>query len=161
MVRKRDLDYLIIAAMLLTGLYMASTGLVMDWFGLHQLAYHNYVGYAWAALAVLHVTLNWGRIMAYLRRRFRPKPERELQGTREEAKTPNLGRRQLLAGFLGLVAGFVLIRIFDIAKPPPVKQLEKLPDGLGVMADDWAAGVYACGALHLLLWLTPLGGVTA
>jgi phosphatidylglycerophosphatase A len=59
---------------------------------------------------------------------------------------------------LVLLAGFVLIRIFDIAKPPPVRQLEKLPDGLGVMADDWAAGVYACAALHLLLWLTPLGG---
>jgi phosphatidylglycerophosphatase A len=56
-----------------------------------------------------------------------------------------------------LIAGFVLIRIFDIAKPPPVRQLEKLPDGLGVMADDWAAGIYACAALHLLLWWNPLG----
>ncbi len=54
-----------------------------------------------------------------------------------------------------LIAGFVLIRIFDIAKPPPVRQLEKLPDGLGVMADDWAAGIYACAALQLLLWWTP------
>ena len=56
-----------------------------------------------------------------------------------------------------LLAGFVLLRIFDIAKPPPVRQLERLPDGLGVMADDWAAGAYACAALHLLLWLNPGG----
>ena len=50
-----------------------------------------------------------------------------------------------------LVAGFILHRIFDITKLPPAKQLEKLPDGWGIMADDVAAGVYSCIALHLLL----------
>ena len=50
-----------------------------------------------------------------------------------------------------LVAGFVLHRIFDISKLPPVKQLERLPEGLGIMADDVAAAVYSCIALHLLL----------
>jgi phosphatidylglycerophosphatase A len=50
------------------------------------------------------------------------------------------------------VAGFLLFRLFDITKPPPARQLEKLPGGLGVMADDWAAGVYANIALQLLLW---------
>ena len=50
-----------------------------------------------------------------------------------------------------LVAGFVLHRIFDITKLPPAKQLERLPDGWGIMADDVAAGVYSCVALHLLL----------
>jgi len=49
-------------------------------------------------------------------------------------------------------AGFVLFRVFDIAKPPPARQLESLPGGLGVMADDWAAAVYANLALRLLLW---------
>ena len=58
-----------------------------------------------------------------------------------------------------LLAGFLLHRVFDISKPPPARQLERLPDGLGVMADDWAAGVYACVALHLLIALgVPLGG---
>ena len=51
------------------------------------------------------------------------------------------------------VAGFVLHRFFDILKPPPCRQLEQLPDGLGIMADDVAAAVYACGVLHLLVWL--------
>src|SRR5262245_42689643 len=41
------------------------------------------------------------------------------------------------------VAGFLLHRAFDITKPPPARQLERLPDGLGVMADDWIAAVYA------------------
>ena len=55
-----------------------------------------------------------------------------------------------------LAAGFVLHRVFDISKPPPARQLESLPDGLGIMADDWAAGAYSCACLHLLLrfgWL--------
>jgi phosphatidylglycerophosphatase A len=47
-----------------------------------------------------------------------------------------------------LAAGFALHRLFDITKPPPARQLESLPDGLGIMADDWAAGVLACLAMH-------------
>lgn len=56
-----------------------------------------------------------------------------------------------------VVAGFLLNRFFDITKPPPARALEHLPDGLGVMADDWIAGVYSNAALHLLVWLSPLG----
>ena len=46
-----------------------------------------------------------------------------------------------------LLAGFVLFRIFDIAKPFPCRRLEKLPGGWGIMADDWMAGCtlpFAC-----------------
>ena len=60
-----------------------------------------------------------------------------------------MGRWEILA------LGFVLHRIFDISKPPPVRQLEKLPDGLGIMTDDVAAGVYGCLAMHLILRLVP------
>ena len=41
------------------------------------------------------------------------------------------------------VAAFLLFRLFDIAKWPPMKQLERLPGGLGIMADDLAAGILA------------------
>jgi phosphatidylglycerophosphatase A len=51
-----------------------------------------------------------------------------------------------------VVAGFVLHRVFDIAKPPPARQLERLPEGLGIMADDWIAGLYSNLALRLLVW---------
>ena len=54
-----------------------------------------------------------------------------------------------------LLIGFVLHRIFDITKPPPVHNLERLPDGAGIVADDVAAGIYSCLALHALLWLWP------
>jgi phosphatidylglycerophosphatase A len=37
----------------------------------------------------------------------------------------------------------LLFRVFDVWKPPPVRQLERLPGGLGIVADDAMAGVYA------------------
>lgn len=43
-----------------------------------------------------------------------------------------------------MALGFFLFRIFDISKPWPCKRLEKLPNGLGILADDLMAGVYAC-----------------
>ena len=58
-----------------------------------------------------------------------------------------------MSSFWVAAAGFALFRLFDIAKPPPARQLERLPGGLGVMADDWAAGIYANLALRLLLWV--------
>jgi phosphatidylglycerophosphatase A len=48
-----------------------------------------------------------------------------------------------------IVVGFVLFRFFDILKPYPIRRLERLPGGLGVMADDVLAGVYAA----VLVWL--------
>lgn len=49
------------------------------------------------------------------------------------------------------LAGFILFRAFDIVKPPPVRQLEALPEGTGIVLDDVAAGLYALGIVHLLL----------
>ena len=44
-----------------------------------------------------------------------------------------------------MLLGFLLFRLFDITKPPPCRQLENLPEGLGIMADYWAAaGLAAC-----------------
>jgi phosphatidylglycerophosphatase A len=45
---------------------------------------------------------------------------------------------------------FVLFRLFDIWKPPPVRQLEKLPGGLGIVADDMMAGVYGAIVLYIV-----------
>jgi phosphatidylglycerophosphatase A len=49
------------------------------------------------------------------------------------------------------LAGFILFRVFDIVKPPPVRQLEALPEGAGIVLDDVAAGLYALGFMHLFL----------
>lgn len=48
------------------------------------------------------------------------------------------------------LAGFILFRVFDIVKPPPVRQLEKLPAGFGIVLDDVAAGLYALVVMQLL-----------
>jgi phosphatidylglycerophosphatase A len=49
------------------------------------------------------------------------------------------------------LAGFILFRAFDIIKPPPVRQLERLPEGAGIVLDDVAAGILALIVMHLLL----------
>lgn len=58
-------------------------------------------------------------------------------------------------GLSGALAGFVLFRIFDVIKPFPARRLESLHGGLGVMADDAMAAVYANLTLRALLWLAP------
>lgn len=52
---------------------------------------------------------------------------------------------------LGVAAAFIAFRVFDIAKPPPVRQLERLHGGLGIMADDVAAGLYA---MAIVAWVS-------
>jgi phosphatidylglycerophosphatase A len=48
------------------------------------------------------------------------------------------------------ILALLLFRLFDILKPPPVRQLERLPGGTGIMMDDVAAGVLALIVGHLL-----------
>jgi phosphatidylglycerophosphatase A len=50
------------------------------------------------------------------------------------------------------LAAFALFRTFDIWKPPPVRQLEALPEGLGINADDVMAGIYAALVLLAAGW---------
>ncbi len=57
------------------------------------------------------------------------------------------------AGWLPVAAGFVLFRLFDVFKPFPLRKLEKLPAGWGIMADDLAAAVYAWIVLRAFLQL--------
>jgi Phosphatidylglycerophosphatase A and related proteins len=55
-----------------------------------------------------------------------------------------------------LLAGFILFRVFDIWKPYPIRRLEKLRGGWGIMADDWLAGVYAAILLKVAIHFTRL-----
>ena len=58
-------------------------------------------------------------------------------------------------GWSGALAGFFLFRVFDVIKPFPAGRLEALHGGLGVMADDAMAAVYANLTLRLMMWLFP------
>ena len=48
------------------------------------------------------------------------------------------------------IVALVLFRLFDILKPPPARQLERLPAGWGIVFDDVAAGLYALGVASLM-----------
>ena len=54
-------------------------------------------------------------------------------------------------GWQGAVIGFLLFRLFDVIKPYPADRLEHLHGGLGVMADDGMAAIYANIALRLVI----------
>jgi phosphatidylglycerophosphatase A len=49
------------------------------------------------------------------------------------------------------LAGFILFRVFDMWKPFPIRRLERLPEGTGIVVDDLGAGLYALIVMHLLL----------
>jgi phosphatidylglycerophosphatase A len=59
------------------------------------------------------------------------------------------GRYQLSAFYIFL--GFGLFRLFDIVKPFPIRRFERFRGGLGVIADDVAAGLYALAVLSLVV----------
>lgn len=58
--------------------------------------------------------------------------------------------------FLTLAVGFLLFRLFDIVKPEPANQFQKLHKGWGVMMDDVMAGIYTNLALQLIYFFFPL-----
>lgn len=55
-------------------------------------------------------------------------------------------------GWKELAAGFLLFRLFDIFKPWPVRRLERLPGGWGIVIDDVMAGVYAAVVMGAARW---------
>ena len=54
--------------------------------------------------------------------------------------------------WFGIICGFVLFRLFDIFKPYPIRQAEKIGGGLGIVADDLIAGIYAYTGTRIILF---------
>lgn len=54
-----------------------------------------------------------------------------------------------------LAASFFIFRLFDIWKPFPIRQSQRLRGGLGITIDDVLAGIYTCLLLHIFHWLFP------
>jgi phosphatidylglycerophosphatase A len=50
-----------------------------------------------------------------------------------------------------LLLGFILFRAFDIVKPPPIRRLELLPEGVGIVVDDVGAGLYGLAVMQVVL----------
>lgn len=113
-------------------------------------ALHFQVGWGRPALAILIAVLLWPAIWSAT------KTARHVGRTDPGLVVVDevLGQWLTLMGasmrdWRTVLAGFLLFRLFDIWKPWPVRNFEKLSEGLGIVADDLAAGVY--GALILYL----------
>jgi phosphatidylglycerophosphatase A len=57
-------------------------------------------------------------------------------------------------GWAGAILAFFMFRVFDVIKPYPADRLEQLHGGVGVMADDGMAAIYANLALRASIWLS-------
>jgi len=57
----------------------------------------------------------------------------------------------------GAIVGFLIFRALDVVKPWPAGRFERLPGGLGVMADDGMAALYGNGLMRILMALAPAG----
>ena len=55
--------------------------------------------------------------------------------------------------FLVYIIGFFLFRFFDILKPSYINSVQKIPNGIGVMADDILAGLATCLILNFIIFL--------
>jgi phosphatidylglycerophosphatase A len=61
---------------------------------------------------------------------------------------------------IAFLIAFVLFRLFDVWKPLGARQAQRLPGGIGVVADDVVAGLTACGTFHLAGWALRRAGLT-
>ncbi len=169
--RRKDLDYAVIAAMLLSGIYVTASGLVTDLFGLHQFAFHRYAGYTCAGLIVIHLALNWGRVMAYLKRRIGSAKGRESWGAKDRERVsrperreksapplserpPLLGRRGFLVSALAAVGGFLvgwLVPVSGFLGRRPTELPYEAAD-IGELYHQWSKPGYSQALGAVLNW---------
>ena len=115
--RQMDIDYAVIAALFLSGLYVATTGVLMGLLGSPQFVWHSYAGYASAALAGLHLILNWPRLTAYLRNRLRGSGRKSTKLTQPNSRS---SRRAVLVAVPAAVAGCLLGWLIPRPRPADV-----------------------------------------
>ena len=149
--RRRDLDYAVIAAMFLNGVYVAISGLIAGLFGFPQFFLHRYAGYVCAGLIAAHLALNWRRITVYLGQRLRRRQRQEQteQPMERPRERPWAGRRQLLISVLGIVGGFVLGWLVPGRRP--VELSDEAAD-VGELYHRWSALSYSGALGGLLNW---------
>jgi phosphatidylglycerophosphatase A len=112
---------------------------------LHRLAWPSYLLLVTALFAV-----GAAAAAAYATELGRPDPGRVVV---DEVCGQLLALTLFPTGWPALAVSFVLFRFFDIIKPWPIKKLEKLPGGWGIMADDVGAGLAAAILGRLVLFL--------
>lgn len=117
--RRRHLEYAVVAGMLLSGSYVLVSGLLAHFFGFPQFLLHRWAGYGCATLGVLHLFLNGHRIRSYLLS-WQRRPARAAPPPRAPAPQARSGlnRRGFLIGALSGLGGFLVGRCFPASWPP-------------------------------------------
>jgi phosphatidylglycerophosphatase A len=115
-------------------------------------------GLGWQLLAIVFINLIGIPLATAAGRALGGKKDNQAIIWDEIATVPVVFLLVPLTNWQTALAGFAAHRLLDITKPPPAGQLERLPDGLGVMADDWMASIYACALLAGLGWLDRTAG---
>jgi len=149
--RRKDIDYVVIAAMFLSGVYVTLSGLIAGLFGLPQFFLHRHAGYVCASLILVHIALNWRRIIAYLGRRLGRPERRERPTDYPRERVSLLGRRQLVVSALAAAGGFALGRLI------PGRRSAELPlpeeaDDVGALYHQWSKPGYAQALGTVLNW---------
>ena len=106
--KRRDVDYIVIALMLASGLYVTLTGLIADLFGLHQVILHSEAGYICAGSIVVHIALNGRSGIVYLRQLFGFSPGADLGREPQTGTGSAVGRRAVLTAALSAAGGFIV-----------------------------------------------------
>jgi phosphatidylglycerophosphatase A len=66
----------------------------------------------------------------------------------------------LPCSWLAIGLGFIFFRLFDILKPYPIRQTERIRGGFGVVIDDLVAGLYAYAVVRIILLIPGLSAST-
>lgn len=135
------------------GTFGAAMGTLLAW-GLAHLP-----GYGWQVAAILLLVLMGIPLCTAAGNALGGKKDNQAIIWDEIVTVPLVFLWVPLHGWVVAAIGFLLHRLFDITKPPPARQLEHLPAGLGVMADDCAAALYASLALLLLKHAASAAGI--
>lgn len=147
---RHDLNYLTSAGLLVTALAATITGIVAHLWDLNDFWYHTYSSYAMTAFALVHVWLNWHRLIGYARFRLAPKrapvhsrasPADAVAHASAVIEPTNPGqallramisRRGVVSLALGGIGGYVVGR--GLRQPPPISQ----GSDLGVVYHQWS-----------------------
>jgi phosphatidylglycerophosphatase A len=129
------------------GTWASATAIALWWMGAHWIA-PNWQPWAAATLALTAVLTGIPAATQVARASGRKDPQFVVI---DEVAGQLVTLIAAPIAWQSLLLGFILFRAFDIVKPPPVRRLERLPEGLGIVIDDVGAGLYGLVIMQVVL----------
>ncbi|MBE9065871.1 SagB/ThcOx family dehydrogenase [Leptolyngbya cf. ectocarpi LEGE 11479] len=172
LIKRRDLDYVVITLLVGSSLYVFITGLIADAMGLHHFGFHSQVGYLWVALAATHLIQTWARVKAFVRNRFREKSKppienpaqsvtvqpTEIHPTENRSASQRFslstsGRRNLLLFLLAIATGVGFERFVTPQKTIGLSdELSDVDQDVGLLYHQWSQPGYGETIATILNW---------